>query len=347
MGRVSDNGVSVRRRRATVYVAGPIDRVFAVPDRVAQPYRRDRETLVSRLTAEGFAMYAPHRAWAGVNLDRDDCPAVEAVNDLAVAHCDLLIALLPPEIPTNGTHAEIHQAVRLGKPVIVVSDDVIDGLPAGVLQVERVEEAVASAQAFRRTHPPSIESAPGLVPVAGDVSIAENESTGAAIPLPVMPLAGSQFLPMRHYGDDAGLDLFVTEQRTVMPGEFVDVPAGVRIEVPAGLWALILGRSSTMRKRGLMVLPGVIDTGYRGDWFAGVTNVGSHPVTVAVGERLAQFLLLPNLTSRYSPVATEALSPHPRGENGFGSTGGHLEAVNGLGQPISPRIGFMTEGRLG
>jgi dUTP pyrophosphatase len=175
-----------------------------------------------------------------------------------------------------------------------------------------------------------IESAPGLVPEATEVSVTENESTEALQPLPVLSLAGSQFLPMRHYDDDAGLDLFVTEQRTVMPGEFVDVPAGVRIELPPGFWALILGRSSTMRKRGLVVLPAVIDTGYRGDWFAGVTNVGQHPVTVAVGERLAQFVLLPNLTSRYLPVAADALSPHPRGEQGFGSTGGHARPPDTL-----------------
>lgn len=338
---------TARRRRASVYVAGPIDQVFAVPDWVAQPYRRDRETLVSRLTAEGFAMYAPHRAWAGVNLNRDVCPAVEATNTAALVACDLLIALLPPVIPTNGTYVEIAHAASLGKPVIVVSAEVVDALPPGVVQVGRIEDAVTSAQAFRRAHPPSAESALQRAPVAKDVSIAEIESTGALQPLPVKPLAGQQFLPMRHYDDDAGLDLFVTEQRTVMPGEFVDVPAGVKVELPPGFWALILGRSSTMRKRGLMALPGVIDTGYRGEWFAGVTNVGQHPVTVAVGERLAQFILLPNLTSQYLPVVTEELAPHPRGENGFGSTGGHLEAVNRHGQPVPPewtiRAGLGSE----
>lgn len=130
-------------------------------------------------------------------------------------------------------------------------------------------------------------------------------------------------LPKRHYDDDAGLDLYVTESTLVRPGEFRDVPAGCRTALPRGTFGLILGRSSTTRKRGVMVTPGVIDVGWRGHLFVGVFNAGVRMQTIQKGDRIGQVLLLPNLMLGYAPrVETGELPEHERGERGFGSTGG-------------------------
>ncbi len=138
---------------------------------------------------------------------------------------------------------------------------------------------------------------------------------------PVGPAGVAPILPTRAYHDDAGLDLYVTEEVTVKPGEFMDIHCHAGVQLPENVWALIIGRSSTLRKRGLMVNPGIIDTGYRGELFTGVWNLTDAPVRVQNGERLAQIILFHNLTHRYAPVFTSLLGETDRGDQGFGSSG--------------------------
>lgn len=126
-------------------------------------------------------------------------------------------------------------------------------------------------------------------------------------------------LPFKAHRDDAGYDLFVTEPAIIHPGQFVDIHTGVAIGLPFGVWAWVTGRSSTLRRRGLMVVDGVIDTGYTGELFTGVFNLSKDPVEVAPGERLAQLILNPVIHA--DTVWSDELSGSSRGENGFGSTG--------------------------
>lgn len=127
--------------------------------------------------------------------------------------------------------------------------------------------------------------------------------------------------PEQAYSDDAGFDLYVSERRVIPPGEVVDIPCGVAIELPASVWVLLIGRSSTLRKRKLMVNPGIIDPGYRGELFSGVMNLGRETAIVEAGERLAQMIFMPNLSFGVRLHQVETLQEHARGSNGFGSTG--------------------------
>src|SRR3989344_9336536 len=92
---------------------------------------------------------------------------------------------------------------------------------------------------------------------------------------------------------DVGYDLAVLEDATALPGFPVDIPCGFSMKVPNGYFALIVGRSSASRTRGLLVLPGVIDQGYTGPVYPHVYNMGLYPVTIKRGTRLAQCILLP------------------------------------------------------
>lgn len=129
-------------------------------------------------------------------------------------------------------------------------------------------------------------------------------------------------LPTRGHRSDAGVDLYCSETLTIEPHGFVDVPTGVYTRLPNMTWGLLTGRSSTLRRHGLMVVQGVIDQDYRGELFAGVQNMRPHPVVVERGSRLAQLIVVP-LPGYLDPVEIprSGLGETARGEGGFGSTG--------------------------
>lgn len=118
---------------------------------------------------------------------------------------------------------------------------------------------------------------------------------------------------------DAGWDLVCDEDVTVQPGEGKDIPSQVRLEIPNHLYAVVHARSSTSKKR-LLVLPGVIDAGYRGQVFTMVFNPTTEPIKIDKDARISQMLFLPRTTHLHiDPV--DDLRPSQRGSKGFGSTG--------------------------
>jgi dUTP pyrophosphatase len=127
--------------------------------------------------------------------------------------------------------------------------------------------------------------------------------------------------PTRAHHDDAGLDLYVQGDYWIEPGHTVDLDLGVSIKSPPGTWTLLTGRSSTMRNRGLLVAQGIIDPGYVGPLYATVHNLRKEIVEVHDGERIAQLIVLPNLTQFVEPVRVTELPDTARGDKGFGSSG--------------------------
>lgn len=137
-------------------------------------------------------------------------------------------------------------------------------------------------------------------------------------------------LPTRAHHDDVGFDLYVLRQSVIEPGAFMDIATGISAELSPGLWGFITGRSSAIRKRGLLVPNGIIDPGFRGELFVGVLNVTKSWVAVDAGERLGQLIpmVVPGTIpgAGFSPVdwvveETTELSETARGEKGFGSSG--------------------------
>lgn len=129
-------------------------------------------------------------------------------------------------------------------------------------------------------------------------------------------------MPVQAHLGDAGMDLYTSEPVTVPSGQFRDVECGIRLSLPDGYWARITGRSSTLRKRGLLVNDAVIDNGYIGPIYVGVWNLGEKAVHVGSGERLAQLILHEIVRAPVRAVPLSALvSRDGRGDMGFGSTG--------------------------
>jgi len=126
---------------------------------------------------------------------------------------------------------------------------------------------------------------------------------------------------MAHEGD-AGFDLGYNGDTAILiaPNETVNIPTGIKIQLPSGTWAMVTGRSSAF-KRGLLTPLSVIDNGYRGDLFAIVRNISDQPIEVQPNERIAQLIVMPLAPEELLWVKVRTLQESARGENGFGSTG--------------------------
>lgn len=124
------------------------------------------------------------------------------------------------------------------------------------------------------------------------------------------------------YPGDAGFDLVTATDHKVDPFTYGLVPCEVKVEFPDGVWGWITGRSSTIQKYGMLVLPGIIDTGYRGELFVAVWNMRHEAVEVKKGDRIGQLILMPNVTDQYTPEQVLVLDESTaRGSQGFGSSG--------------------------
>ena len=128
-------------------------------------------------------------------------------------------------------------------------------------------------------------------------------------------------LPRYAHPGDAGLDLAAAQPVYLAPGERTAVPTGLAVAIPTGWVGLVHPRSGLARRHGVTVTnaPGTIDAGYRGEVQVLLVNLGSEPVELAAGDRIAQLLL--QRVGRVVVAEVEDLDATQRGEGGFGSTG--------------------------
>jgi len=136
-------------------------------------------------------------------------------------------------------------------------------------------------------------------------------------------------LPAYAHPGDAGADLVSAEALRLEPGERALVGTGVRIAVPDGYAAFVVPRSGLATKHGITIVnaPGTVDAGYRGELKVTLLNTDAREAyDIAVGDRIAQLIIMPVVRARFTPV--EALEDSARGEGGFGSTGYTNETRN-------------------
>jgi dUTP pyrophosphatase len=143
----------------------------------------------------------------------------------------------------------------------------------------------------------------------------------ADLHLPVRVLDPAAVVPSYAHPGDAGLDLTGIEDVTLAPGERAAVRTGIAVAVPTGWVGLVHPRSGNALRHGLTVVnaPGTIDAGYRGEVKVLLVNLGTEPVTLAAGDRIAQ-LVLQRVGHAVVDVVDD-LDDTARGAGGFGSTG--------------------------
>ena len=141
------------------------------------------------------------------------------------------------------------------------------------------------------------------------------------------PRIGAQFpLPQYATPGSAGLDLRAMLQQDLLlePGQTVLIPTGLSIYIAdPGLAALILPRSGLGHKHGIVLgnLVGLIDSDYQGELMVSCWNRGSSAFNIAIGERLAQLVLVPVVQAHFELVSE--FDESQRGSGGFGHSGSH------------------------
>jgi len=116
----------------------------------------------------------------------------------------------------------------------------------------------------------------------------------------------------------SGIDLCAAVDDIIEPGETARISLGIAVEIPAGFEGQLRPRSS-LNMRGILGHFGTIDSDYRGEISAVLTNLSHGPFHVYVGHRIAQLVIAP--VEHVELVRVEQLSETARGERGFGHTG--------------------------
>lgn len=136
---------------------------------------------------------------------------------------------------------------------------------------------------------------------------------------------------------DAGYDLFSTEYVTLEPFQRKLVSTGICLEIPQGFYGRIAPRSGLACKKGIDVMAGVIDSGYRGEIKVLLINLNfegynlrpstfeamfgsANRIDIKPGDRIAQLIIEKCHTNvKWNEMKT--LEDSQRGEGGFGSSG--------------------------
>ncbi len=131
-------------------------------------------------------------------------------------------------------------------------------------------------------------------------------------------------LPAYARPGDAGADLFAAQDVDLAPGERALVRTGIAIALPPGYAGFVHPRSGLAARHGVTLVnaPGTIDAGYRGEIKVILLNTDlTRSVSLRRGDRIAQLVVqrVERVTFREVPALPESA----RGDNGFGSTGGH------------------------
>jgi len=129
-------------------------------------------------------------------------------------------------------------------------------------------------------------------------------------------------LPRYMTAGAAGLDVCaaIDEPLHLRSLERARVPSGFAIAIPRGYEGQVRPRSGAAWKHGLSIpnAPGTIDSDYRGEVAVLLVNLGSEPVTIEPGQRIAQLVICPVV--RAELVEVDELDDTARGPGGFGHT---------------------------
>lgn len=149
-------------------------------------------------------------------------------------------------------------------------------------------------------------------------------------------------MPTYAHLTDAGMDIYLTEDVTIHPGETVLIPTGIKVALPLGYELQVRPKSGRSLKSKLRIAntPGTIDAGYRDEIGIIADNIDpvirhadmdetgrlynilwGSDITLSKGEKIAQLVLSEVPKAVFYEVETVAGIANDGRNGGFGSTG--------------------------
>ena len=142
----------------------------------------------------------------------------------------------------------------------------------------------------------------------------------------IKKLEESAVIPTRGTDTDAGYDLYSINDGVVPAAGRKVVGTGIAIAIPESknvfapsYYGRVAPRSGLAVKKGIDVLAGVIDAGYRGEVGVVLQNLSDEDFPYKKGDRIAQLILEQCNTIGW--VELDELEDSQRSDGGFGSTG--------------------------
>jgi dUTP pyrophosphatase len=140
----------------------------------------------------------------------------------------------------------------------------------------------------------------------------------------VYKVRGWARLPARAYETDAGMDLFFYPDdnalKSIRPNQSVLLHTGLKIEVPEGYMLEIKNKSGIASKRNLVVGACVVDSGYNGEIFVNLHNIGLLTEYVEPGQKIAQAVMVPIVYPELEEISEDNVYGR-KTDRGFGTLG--------------------------
>ena len=137
--------------------------------------------------------------------------------------------------------------------------------------------------------------------------------------------------PERAHPSDAGMDVVYCPLNSKSHGILCPMKnalfeTGLKFEVPHGYMLLGCNKSGVASKRNLVLGACVIDSGYSGEVFVDIHNIGERTQVIKPGDKIAQLVLVPIVHAVPVEVTEDSLylkgtTFSERGDGALGSTG--------------------------
>jgi dUTP pyrophosphatase len=137
--------------------------------------------------------------------------------------------------------------------------------------------------------------------------------------------------PLRANPSDAGLDVFYCPRdpdvsiAKIEPGKNMMLETGLKFGIPHGYMLQVCNRGSMGAKRCLIAGAHIIDSGYDGEVFVDLHNIGCETQFIEKGSKIAQLVLVPVVHFRVREDESgllyhENITMSERGSGALGST---------------------------
>jgi len=127
-----------------------------------------------------------------------------------------------------------------------------------------------------------------------------------------------KYIPKRAHYNDAGADVYIGSNLMLDAMQTYKIPLGFGVKIPDGYVGFIFPRSGLSSKGIVCELP-PIDSGYRGEIHAVVTNMSHEEYWLNVGDRVGQLVIMPCVLATF--VWGDELKKDQREASGFGDSG--------------------------